>query len=104
MIQNEIGDTFFHGQTRQEVIDRIIDFELDNDIMPDWREVLEYGFTGYQNVEDEVLKELYLEYFADDEYEVDEEYESDPDHVPNDYVSVDGHGDHIPNDYPGSAR
>lgn len=98
MIQNEIGDTFFHGQTRQEVIDRIIDFELEHDIMPDWREVLEYGFTGYQNVDDEVLKELYLEYFTD------EEHEEDPDYVPNDYVSVDGHGDHIPNDYPGSAQ
>lgn len=104
MIQNELQETFFHGLTRQEIIDRIINFELDNDIMPDWGEVLEYGFTGYQNVEDEVLKELYLEYFADDEYEVDEEYESDPDHVPNDYVSVDGHGDHIPNDYPGGAQ
>lgn len=98
MIQNEIGDTFFHGLTRQEVIDRIIDFELEHDIMPDWREVLEYGFTGYQNVDDEVLKELYLEYFTD------EEHEEDPDYVPNDYVSVDGHGDHIPNDYPGGAQ
>lgn len=98
MIQNEIGDTFFHGLTRQEIIDHIIDFELEHDIMPDWREVLEYGFTGYQNVDDEVLKELYLEYFTD------EEHEEDPDYVPNDYVSVDGHGDHIPNDYPGSAQ
>jgi len=98
MIQNELQETFFHGLTRQELIDRIIDFELENDIMPDWREVLEYGFTGYQYVDDEVLKELYLEYFTD------EELEGDPDYVPNDYVSVDGHGDHIPNDYEGGAQ
>lgn len=98
MIQNELQETFFHGLTRQEVIDRIIDFELEHDIMPDWREVLEYGFSGYHYTDDEVLKELYLEYFTDDELE------EDPDHVPNDYVSVDGHGDHIPNDYPGGAQ
>ena len=98
MIQNEIGDTFFHGQTRPEVIDRIIDFELEHDIMPDWREVLEYGFGGYHYLDDEVLKELYLEYF------VDEEYEGYPDHLPEDYIVVDGHGDHIPNDYPGSVQ
>ena len=98
MIHNELHPEFFHGLTRQEVIDRIIDFELEHDIMPDWREVLEYGFTGYQNVDDEVLKELYLEYFTD------EEYEGDPDYVPNDYLPMDGHGDHIPNDYEGGAQ
>ena len=98
MIHNEKEEKFFHGQTRQEVIDRIIEFELDNDIVPDLGDILEYGFAGYQNVEDEVLKEMYLEYF------VDEEHEDDPDYVPNDYVAVDGHGDHIPNDYPGSAQ
>jgi len=38
---------FHHGYTRQEIVDAIIDFELDNDILPDWREVLEYGFGGY---------------------------------------------------------
>ncbi len=98
MIQNEMEPIFFHGQTRQEVIDRIIDFELEHDIMPDWREVLEYGFSGYHYTDDEVLKELYIEYFTD------EEHGEDPDYVPNDYVSVDGHGDHIPNDYPGAAQ
>lgn len=98
MIQNELQETFFHGLTRQEVIDRIIDFELDNDVLPDLRDMLEYGFAGYQNIEDDVLKEMYDEYF------IDEEYEGDPDHVPDDYVSVDGHGDHIPNDYPGGAQ
>lgn len=98
MIHNELQPEFYQGLTRQEIIDHIIDFELEHDIMLDWREVLEYGFTGYQNVDDEVLKELYLEYFTD------EEYEDDPDYVPNDYLPMDGHGDHIPNDYPGSAQ
>ena len=98
MIHDELHPEFFHGLTKQEVIDRIIDFEIENDIMPDLVDVLEYGFTGYQNVDDEVLKEMYLEYF------VDEEYEGDPDYVPNDYLPMDGHGDHIPNDYPGSAQ
>jgi len=102
MIQNELQETFFHGLTRQEVIDRIIDFELENDIwidcIPDWREVLEYGFTGYQNVDDEVLEELYLEYFTDDELE------EDPDYVPADYIPMDGHGDPIQNDYEGGAQ
>ena len=98
MIQNELQPEFYQGLTRQEVIDRIIDFELEHDIMPDWREVLEYGFTGYQNVDDEVLKELYLEYFTD------EEHEEDPDYLPPDYLPMDGHGDHIPNDYEGGAQ
>ena len=98
MIQNEIGDTFFHGQTKQEIIDRIIDFELEQDMLPDWRDVLEYGFGGYQYLDDEVLRIMYEEYF------VDEEHEDDPDHVPNDYVDVDGHGDNIPNDYTGNAQ
>jgi len=98
MIQNELQETFFHGLTRQEVIDRIIDFELEHDIMPDWREVLEYGFTGYHYTDDEVLKELYLEYFTD------EELEEDPDHVPADYIPMDGHGNPIQNDYEGGAQ
>ena len=98
MIHDELHPEFFHGLTKQEVIDRIIDFEIENDIMPDLVDVLEYGFTGYQNVDDEVLKEMYLEYF------VDEEYEGDPDHLPEDYIAVDGHGDHIPGDYEGGAQ
>lgn len=89
MIQNELEENFFHGLTRQEVIDRIIDFEIENDIMPDWREVLEYGFGGYQNVDDEVLNELYIEYFTD------EEHEEDPDALPPDYLPMDGHGNTI---------
>jgi hypothetical protein len=36
MIQNELQPEFYQGLTKQEIIDRIIDFELDNDIMPDW--------------------------------------------------------------------
>jgi len=98
MIQNELEEKLFHGLTRQEVIDRIIDFEIEHDIMPDWREVLEYGFSGYHYVDDEVLNELYVQYF------LDEEYEDDPDILPPDYLPMDGHGDHIPNDYPGSAQ
>lgn len=89
MIQNELEEKLFHGLTRQEVIDRIIDFEIEHDIMPDWREVLEYGFGGYQYVDDEVLNELYVQYF------VDEEYEEDPDVLPPDYVPMDGHGNTI---------
>jgi len=87
MIQNELEEKFFHGQTRQEVIDRIIEFELDNDIMPDLGEVLEYGFSGYHYVDDEVLKEMYLEYFLDEEPE--EEY------YPTDEQGYDGHGNPI---------
>lgn len=98
MIQNEIGDTFFHGQTKQEIIDRIINFELEQDMLPDWRDVLEYGFGGYQYLDDETLKTMYEEYF------VDEEHEDDPDYVPNDYVVLDGHGDNIPNDYTGDTQ
>lgn len=98
MIQNELQETFFHGLTRQEVIDRIIEFELEHDILPDWREVLEWGWAGYQNVDWGVLEEVYLEYFTD------EELEGDPDYVPADYIPMDGHGDHIPNDYEGDAQ
>ena len=87
MIQNELEEKFFHGQTRQEVIDRIIEFELDNDIMPDLGDILEYGFAGYQYVDDEVLKEMYLEYFLDEEPE--EEY------YPTDEQGYDGHGNPI---------
>ena len=98
MIQNELEEKLFHGLTRQEVIDRIIDFEIEHDIMPDWREVLEYGFSGYHYVDDEVLNELYVQYF------LDEEHEGDPDILPPDYLPMDGHGDHIPNDYEGGAQ
>jgi len=98
MIHDEKEEKFFNGHTRQELIDRIIEFEIDNDIVPDLGDILEYGFAGYQNVEDEVLKEMYLDYF------VDEEYEGYPDHLPEDYIVVDGHGDHIPNDYEGGTQ
>lgn len=87
MIQNELQPEFYQGLTKQEIIDRIIDFELDNDIMPDWREVLEYGFGGYQFIEDETLIEIYIEYFG--EKEPEEEY------YPTDEQGYDGHGNPI---------
>lgn len=87
MIQNEFEPVFLYGQTKQQIIDRIIDFELEHDILPDWREVLEYGFIGYQNIEDELIMDLYEEYFG--EREPEEEY------YPTDEQGYDGHGNPI---------
>ncbi len=98
MIENELQPEFYHGLTRQEVIDNIIEFEIANEISPELWDILEFGFTGYHYVDDETLKELYLDYFTD------EEYEEDPDVLPPDYLPMDGHGDHIPNDYKGGAQ
>ena len=61
-----------YGLTRGEVIQKIIDFEIDNDIVMDLRDILENGFTGYNFVDDEVLVEQYHDYFGDEHYGVSE--------------------------------
>ena len=63
---------FHHGYTRQEIVDAIIDFELDNDILPEWREILQHGWAGYEYTDDDVLRELYDEYFVESEQENEE--------------------------------
>jgi hypothetical protein len=85
---------FHHGYTRQEIVDAIIDFELDNDILPDWREVLEYGFGGYAYTDDEVLRVLYDEYFVEPE-RVAEESPEDMWTFDIDGVATDGRGNHV---------
>jgi hypothetical protein len=87
MIQNKFEPIFLYGQTKQQIIDRIIDFELEHDILPDWTEVLEYGFIGYQNIEDELIMDLYEEYFG--------EREPEEDYIPTDEQGYDGHGNPI---------
>lgn len=85
---------FHHGFTRQEIVDAIIDFELDNDILPDWREVLEYGWGGYAHLDDDALRETYDEYFSEPEHEETEQpedwwtYDSDGN-------VIDGRGDYV---------
>lgn len=87
MIHDEQEPIFLYGLTKQQVIDRIIDFELENEILPDWRDVLEYGFGGYHFIEDEFLMEMYEEYFS--EKEPEEEY------FPTDEQGYDGDGNMI---------
>lgn len=62
----EEGKFLIYGMTRDEVIQKIIDFEIDNDIVMDLRDILENGFTGYNFVDDEVLVEQYHDYFNDE--------------------------------------
>ena len=62
----EEGKFLIYGLTRDEVIQKIIDFEIDNDIVMDLRDILENGFTGYNFVDDEVLVEQYHDYFNDE--------------------------------------
>jgi len=57
-----------YGMTRGEVIQKIIDFEIENDVDMDLRDILENGFTGYNYVDDTVLVEQYHEYFDDEHY------------------------------------
>jgi hypothetical protein len=66
-MKHETEKNFHHGHTRQEIVDAIIDFELDNDILPDWREILEYGWAGYAYTDEDALRELYDEYFTEPE-------------------------------------
>lgn len=85
---------FHHGYTRQEIVDAIIDFELDNDILPDWREVLEYGFGGYAYTDDDVLREMYDEYFVEPERN-DVEPPDDLWSFNDDGIATDGRGNHV---------
>ena len=55
-----------YGMTRAEIINKIIDFEIENEILLDIRDILENGFTGYNFVADEVLVEQYHDYFDDE--------------------------------------
>jgi hypothetical protein len=82
---------FHHGYTRQEIVDAIIDFELDNDILPDWREVLEYGFGGYAYTDDDALREMYDEYFVDEPVKPQEDLWSFND----DGTATDGRGNYV---------
>ncbi len=85
---------FHHGYTRQEIVDAIIDFELDNDILPDWREVLEYGFGGYAYTDDDELREMYDEYFTEPERN-DEEPPDDLWSYNDDGTATDGRGNNV---------
>ena len=64
----EEGKFLIYGLTRDEVIQKIIDFEIDNDIVMDLRDILENGFTGYNFVDDEILVEQYHDYFGDEHH------------------------------------
>jgi len=88
----EHDKNFHHGYTRQEIVDAIIDFELDNDILPDWRDVLEYGFAGYLGSDDDELREMYDEYFVEPERN-DEEPSDDLWSINND--GTDGRGNNV---------
>ena len=55
-----------YGLTRQEIINKIVDFEIEREIDLDYRDILENGFTGYNFVSDEVLIETYHDYFDDE--------------------------------------
>ena len=85
---------FHHGFTRQQIVDAIIDFELDNDILPDWREILQYGWAGYDYTDDDALRELYDEYFTEPEHEA---LENPEDLWPwdNDGIATDGRGNNV---------
>ena len=67
-MENESEKFLIYGMTRGEVIQKIIDFEIDNDIVMDLHDILENGFTGYNFVDDEVLVEQYHDYFGDEHY------------------------------------
>lgn len=87
-------NNFHYGFTRQEIVDAIIDFELDNDILPTWREVLEYGWGGYAYTDDDALRELYDEYFVELERKGEESME-DMWTFDIDGNAVDGRGDYV---------
>ena len=55
-----------YGMTREEIINKIVDFEIEREIELDIRDILENGFTGYNFVSDEVLVETYHDYFDDE--------------------------------------
>jgi hypothetical protein len=93
-MKQETEQNFYHGHTRKAIVNAIIDFELDNDILPDWREILQYGWAGYEYTDDDVLRELYDEYFTETEHQAPENPE-DWWAFDTDGNATDGRGNHV---------
>lgn len=55
---------YHRGKNKYEVVESIIDYEIENDLIKfSFRELLMYGTYGFYNLSDDDLKNLYDEYY-----------------------------------------
>jgi hypothetical protein len=57
--------------TREEMIDKLVEHDVDNFDMRDLADLFRYGSTGYEDMSDEELKDQY-EFFIEEDEEDDE--------------------------------
>jgi len=57
--------------TREEMIDKLVEHDVDNFDMRDLADLFRYGRTGYEDMSDEELKDQY-EFFIEEDEEDDE--------------------------------
>jgi hypothetical protein len=57
--------------TREEMIDKLVEHDVDNFDMRDLADLFRYGMTGYEDMSDEELKDQY-EFFIEEDEDDDE--------------------------------
>ena len=57
--------------TREEMIDKLVEHDVDNFDMRDLANLFRYGMTGYEDMSDEELKDQY-EFFIEEDEDDDE--------------------------------
>ena len=55
--------------TREEMIDKLVEHDVDNFDMRDLADLFRYGRTGYEDMSDEELKDQYEFFIEEDEDE-----------------------------------
>jgi len=53
--------------TREEMIDKLVEHDVDNFDMRDLANLFRYGMTGYEDMSDEELKDQYEFFIEEDE-------------------------------------
>jgi hypothetical protein len=53
--------------TREEMIDKLVEHDVDNFDMRDLADLFRYGMTGYEDMSDEELKDQYEFFIEEDE-------------------------------------
>ena len=53
--------------TREEMIDKLVEYDVDNFDMRDLADLFRYGMVAYEDMSDEELKEEYKIYFGEEE-------------------------------------
>jgi hypothetical protein len=56
-------------KTREEMIERLVEYDVDNFDIRDLADLFRYGRTGYEDMSDEELKDQYEFFIEEDEDE-----------------------------------